>query len=101
MARIRRMIRGKRMAGSLSLRESETKRKLALAQGDSELTPVNAALAQGLQRRCEIAFREAPPVAMGDEWMVEVNGLGQAEQHLQQTLDRRRGSQVGAAHDHA
>ena len=36
---------------------------------------------------------------MGDERVVEIGRLGQAQQNLQQALDRRRAAQVGAAHD--
>ena len=66
--------------------EGETKWQLAGAQGCRDLAPVGSAIAHRRQCRCLIAFGQAPAVGMSHQRVVEIVGLGEAEQLLEQAL---------------
>ena len=86
--------------GALRRPEAESQRELARKQLGGERRSIDAGFAHRGERRREVALGEAAAILVGDQRMVEIGRLGQAEQLLQQALDRRRRAQVGAAHDH-
>jgi len=55
--------------------------------------------AQRGEGRGAVALGEAAAVGVGDEFVVMVGGLRQAEQELEEALHRGRGLEVGTAHD--
>ena len=61
---------------------------LPASRSRRERRPVDARFAHRGERRREVALGEAAAVVVGDQRMVEVGRLGQAEQLLQQALDR-------------
>ena len=87
------------MARSLGVREGETKGQLAGEQVRGERGPSTPAsrIAASVGARSRLASRR--PSSCSDQRMVEIGRLGQAEQRLEQPLDRGRGPQVRAADD--
>ena len=60
---------------------------------------VDPGVAHRGERRGKVALGEAAAVVVEDERVMEIGRLGQAEQRLEQALDRGRGAQILAAHD--
>ena len=54
--------------------------------------PIDARFAHRRQRRRQVALGQAPAVVVGDQRMVEVARFGQAEQGLEQAVDRVEGA---------
>ena len=88
------------MPRALLVAKSETKRKLAGEDVGGEGRPVSSALAHGGKGRREIAFGEAAAIFMRHQRMVKIGRLREAEQFLEQPLDRRRCAKIGTPNDH-
>ena len=82
---IRRTIRIPR---ALGWDEHETKGQPAITKVGGERGTVCSFVPHRCQRWSQIPLREAAAVGVGDEWVMEVPGLGEAEQLLEQALYR-------------
>jgi len=88
------------MPGYLGFLKPKASRDLTGLQLCHQRRSIDAFLTHCGERRGMVALGEAAAVLVGDKSVVKIGRLGQDEQRLKQSLDRRRCAKVRTTYDH-